>query len=861
MLNISQLVAGETSYNSLQGIAIVGTNLEHGTLQFSTNGGTSWTDVGTVSDSNALLLGDGSSDELRLAPTDAYIGDLDDAITFLAWDQESGTDGSYADTTTNGGTTAFSNTAAEATIGITPMVGPAISVGSDTAVIDGPPALVSAVDGQGTSVIAWNDIDHNLIAQFYNASGSAIGSPIQVNPTNDPVGDPTVSANANGTFAFAWNGNNGLEVQRYADTGGSIAAVDSSPLVLTSAADGIFFSVGVTANGGLVAGWSQPSTDGTQEQLEVQQFNSSGVASAGPTTVASINYDSYSFNNATMSVAADGSLAIAWSTASNADGSQYLQALQYNAAGVAQEDSPLDVASWSSDTWVTLPTISVDGSGGFIATWMQSDATTGNADLMAAHYDASGNTAGSILIDDNANGNFWGYSSNFPSQAVSCAGGNWGITWVNAVSGNLMGQFYNAQDEPLGDAFEIASSGTASFGSAFSLSSNVNGDLLAAWSTATPADASLTDNFSYFAQQLQLNQPPTVATMPAVTVVEGAASATIDLSSYFSDADIPYGDSLSFTASSSNTGVVGSSVSGNQLTLNYATSNTGSSVVTVQATDSTGNTVSTSFDVNVNPPAPTLTSSPVTAQLERSGGVLNMSQLVAGITTYNSQLGIAITGVDSSHGIVQYSTDGGTTWNDVGTVSNSNALLLANNSSTELQFIPIGGYTGSIADAITFQAWDQVTGTSGTYADATTNGGATAFSSDQANVALQITPLIGSAISVASDTADTDGAPALLTAVDGQGTSVVAWDDVYGNLFAQFYSASGAAIGSPVQVNPDGDSARPASISANASGTFAFAWNGSNGLEVQRILGQRRHDHGHRFQPLGADHRGRRWIP
>ncbi len=402
-----------------------------------------------------------------------------------------------------------------------------------------------------------------------------------------------------------------------------------------------------------------------------------------------------------MSVAPDGSFAISWMTTSTDDGSQYLQALQYNASGVALEDSPLAVGSWPSDILVSTPTLSVDGAGGFVSTWTQEDDTTGNADLMARHFDSSGSAPDAFLIDDNAKGNPF---TSFPSQSGVNASGNWGVIWTSAVTGNLMGQFYNAEDDPLGNAFEVASPGSAVFGASTVLASNAQGDLLAAWSIESLSDDG-TDGYAYYAQQLQLNQPPTVSTMPDITVAEGVSSSTIDLSSYFSDADIPYGDWLSYTASSSNTGIVSTSVSGDQLTLNYPDTADGTATVTVEATNSIGNTVSTSF--YVDPPAPTLSTTSVTEQLERGGGVLSMSQLVAGVTTYNSLEGIAIVGTDLPHGSLQYSTDGGTSWASVGSVSDSTALLLSDDSSTELRFNPTDAYIGDLADAITFQAWDQ----------------------------------------------------------------------------------------------------------------------------------------------------------
>ncbi len=86
--------------------------------------------------------------------------------------------------------------------------------------------------------------------------------------------------------------------------------------------------------------------------------------------------------------------------------------------------------------------------------------------------------------------------------------------------------------------------------------------------------------------------------------------------------------------------------------------------------------------------------------------------------------GIAITGLTSTNGTWQYSIDSGTTWTAIGAVSNSTALLL--DASDKIRFLPDGNNGGS--DSITYRAWDETTGSHGTTADTSANGGTTAFS-------------------------------------------------------------------------------------------------------------------------------------
>ena len=97
--------------------------------------------------------------------------------------------------------------------------------------------------------------------------------------------------------------------------------------------------------------------------------------------------------------------------------------------------------------------------------------------------------------------------------------------------------------------------------------------------------------------------------------------------------------------------------------------------------------------------------------------------------------GIAVTSLTSGTGTWQYSTDNGSTWTAVGSVSDSAALLLR--SSDKLRFVPNGQNTTT--GSVTFRAWDQTSGTAGTTADVSTNGGTTAYSSATATSNITVT--------------------------------------------------------------------------------------------------------------------------
>ncbi|WP_188885290.1 DUF4347 domain-containing protein, partial [Amphritea balenae] len=79
--------------------------------------------------------------------------------------------------------------------------------------------------------------------------------------------------------------------------------------------------------------------------------------------------------------------------------------------------------------------------------------------------------------------------------------------------------------------------------------------------------------------------------------------------------------------------------------------------------------------------------------------------------------GIAVVGVDNTNGDWQYSTGGGANWLSFGNLDQTSALLLAADGSSYIRFVPDSDWNGTVADGITFHAWDQTSGTAGGTAD------------------------------------------------------------------------------------------------------------------------------------------------
>ncbi|NEP88670.1 MAG: tandem-95 repeat protein [Okeania sp. SIO2C2] len=105
-----------------------------------------------------------------------------------------------------------------------------------------------------------------------------------------------------------------------------------------------------------------------------------------------------------------------------------------------------------------------------------------------------------------------------------------------------------------------------------------------------------------------------------------------------------------------------------------------------------------------------------------------VASMIAGAVTDadgGASSGIAITQIDNSNGLWQYSVDDGTNWVDV---SNSNTTLLTATTSERLRFVPNTDFFGDAT--IQFRGWDTTDGSSNTseLTDISTIGGTNAFS-------------------------------------------------------------------------------------------------------------------------------------
>jgi hypothetical protein len=229
-----------------------------------------------------------------------------------------------------------------------------------------------------------------------------------------------------------------------------------------------------------------------------------------------------------------------------------------------------------------------------------------------------------------------------------------------------------------------------------------------------------------------------------------------------------------------------------------------------------------------------------------------------------NSLGIALIGVDSSHGTWQYKIGAGS-WTNVPSVNGASALLL--NGSALLRFVPAANWHGQ-AD-VTFRLWDGTTGSNGaTGVNVSTNGGTTAYSSDSDTARITVLPvndnapvmdpnahnpqltaideeefdssgdLVSSLISAAGYAADADSDP-LGIVITGVGVNPGDWEYDIGSGWTAFPTFGGSTAG--LLLAPNASVRFVPRPEHYGTGTFTFKlWDqtsGANGDIVSSVSG------------------------
>ena len=685
--SISDVDAG-----AVKGIAITGLTSTNGSWQYSIDGGATWTAVGAVSNSTALLLD--ASDKIRFLPDGNNGGS--DTITYRAWDETTGSHGATADTSSNGGTTAFSTATDTAHLTVASL--------NDAPVLTPISPTLTAITEDQTSNVS---DPGQTVASFIGASisdvdaGAVKGIAI------------TGLTSTNGSWQYSIDGGT---------TWTAVGAVSNSTALLLDASDKIRFlpdgnnggsdtityrawdettgSHGATADTSANGGTTAFSTATDTAHLTVASLNDAPVLTPISPTLTAITEDQ------TSNVSDPGQTVASFIGASISD----VDAGAVKGIAITGLTSTNGSWQYSIDggaTWTAVGAVSnstallLDASDKIR---FLPDGNNGGSDTIT--YRAWDETAGShgATADTSSNGGTTAFSTATDTAHLTVASLN-DAPVLTPISPTLTA-ITEDQTSNVSDPGQTVSS--------FIGASISDVDAGAVKGIAITGLTSTNGSWQYSIDG--------GTTWTAVGAVSNSTALLLDASDkirFLPDGNNGGSDTITYRAWDETTGSHGATAD---------TSSNGGTTAFSTATDTAHLTVASLNDAPVlTPISPTLTAitEDQTSNVSDPGQTVS-SFIGASISDVDAGAvkGIAITGLTSTNGSWQYSIDGGTTWTAVGAVSNSTALLL--DASDKIRFLPDGNNGGS--DTITYRAWDETTGSHGTTADTSANGGTTAFS-------------------------------------------------------------------------------------------------------------------------------------
>ncbi|MCX6609202.1 MAG: VCBS domain-containing protein, partial [Acidobacteria bacterium] len=257
---ISTLTGGvaEIDTTNTKGVAITALDITQGVWYYSTNSGTSWTLISSAPSASAALL---LTTEARLyfKPVGNWNGVIDPAITLRAWDRTSGSNGGSGDTTTNGGTSAFSATSDTVALTV-------------AAVNDAPTRLLSSVPlanaNEDSATIA-------TIANLFEGTGS---NAAYTDATDQVIGTGSSSAQAMAGIVVVANASTATQGAWQYSADGSTGWTSIGLTVTTT--NGLYLSKTYSLRFNPSANWN-----GTPGALTVRMADSSSTAPSSGATV------------------------------------------------------------------------------------------------------------------------------------------------------------------------------------------------------------------------------------------------------------------------------------------------------------------------------------------------------------------------------------------------------------------------------------------------------------------------------------------------------------------------------------------------------------------------------------------------
>lgn len=698
---------------AVQGIGIIGANQDNGTWQYSTNSGGTWSNFGATSSSSTLLLASNPSTRVRFTPNANYNGTS--GITFVAWDQTAGTNGTKVSGLARGGSTALSIDKDNALITVTSVNDAPVLNAAGNPTLDainedsngGAGTLISTLIARMSPGGGISDIDAGAIQgiaiiganqdngswQFSTNSGSTwtnFGATGSANALFLASSNATrvrfvPNANFNGSSGLtfvAWDqtsGTNGTKASALVRGGTSALSVDK---------DNAYITVNAVNDAPVLNASGNPTLDAIAENVSL-------ASNAGTLVSTILSRMSPGGGITDVDAGAVRGMAIIGSNQSNGTWQYSLNnGGAWTNFGATAPTNALLLASNSTTRIRFVPNANFDGTRGF--TFVAWDQTTGANGGRGVTNPPGGTSAFSINTE-----NVFVTVTNVNNAPLLNAGGNLQLNPLTGAGnqGTLVSDLVSRMAP---DGGIIDPDTTDPKGIAILSTTQTNGK----W-------------------QYSLNDGTTwvdVGTTGTTQALLLAADATTRVR-YLANGVFTGFVRFDFVAWDQTTGTNG--------TKTNVTTRGGTTPYSIN-TDSAFLIINTAPVLDADGD-PTLDSIPTNVSSSSNTGTLVSELIVSmspegGITDVDpgAKKGIAVTSASQLNGRWQYSTDDGSTWTEFGTGNINKWLLLASDDSTRVRFTPKTGFEGSVR--LNFIAWDQTTGTNGTFVDAGPRGGSSAFS-------------------------------------------------------------------------------------------------------------------------------------
>ena len=672
----------DPSPDALVGIAVTGADTTVGRWWYTTDGGASWSALGAVSDASARLLAADEDTRLYFEPTADWNGTLSAAITFRAWDRTSGANGTLADAT-GGGAAGFSSQTDTASLTVDAVDdAPRLATSAD--------ALPYAEDAGAVAVdagLVLSEVDGELltgatvrIATGYVAGQDALGFA-------DTAGIAGAWDAASGTLTLTGTASvadyeaalrsvtyvNGSQAPVAGERGvtfeardATLASVEATRRIVVTAVNDAPVAGDASASGQEDAAAIAIVLGGTDVDGTVSGYRLTGLPTGGVL---------YRDAGRTLSAAAG----TVYPTSTGTLTLYFVPAANWNGVATFGYVAIDDAGAVSTNTATATITVAAVNDAPVL--------NAARAPVLAAQAEDAGAPVGAVGTLVSALADLASQPGGLDNVTDADAGARAGIAVVGADTTN--GRWWYTTD------------GGASWNPLGAVS-GANARLLA-------ADADTRLHF-----ESDANWNGTLSNAIRFRAWDGSSGANGDV--------VAIGATGGVTAFSSATDTASLVV----MPVNDApvldASRTPSMAPVLEDAGPPGVGDGTAIDDLID-------WQDITGQVDNmldvdardDGGDARDRRPGAG-------KGVAIVGADASNGRWWYTTDGGATWRAL-EVSDTNALLLTVEGSNRLYFQPDPGWNGDIAEAIRFRAWDRAVGGNGTFADASVNGGTTAFSS------------------------------------------------------------------------------------------------------------------------------------